>query len=104
MKAKPENDKALVQMPKVQQDRIKAPAVKRAARADGPPMKLVMKEGTSQITFNHADHDLAHMLLMADLGTCDLHFLAGMQCQTASIGAPGRKIDEGASNFPLSVV
>ena len=104
VKSKAERDVALTQMPKAQQDRIKVLADKRAARADGPPMKLVMKEGTLQITFSHADPDLAHILLMADLSTCDVHFLEGMQSQIAFIGAPGRKIDEGASNFLLSVV
>ena len=104
MKTKLENDHALMQMPKAQQDRIRALADKRAERADGPPMKLVMKDGALHVTFNYADPDLAHILMMADLGTCDLNFLIGMQGQIATIGAPGRKIDEGASNFLLSVV
>ena len=104
MKTKPENDKALIQMPKAQQDRIKALADKRAARADGPPMKLAMKEGTLHITFSHADPDLAQILLMTDLGTCNVHFAGGIEGQIAFIGAPGRKIDEVASNFLLSVV
>ena len=99
-----ERDKALVQMPKAQQDRIVALADKRAARADGPPMKLTMKDGTLHVTFTHADTELAHILMMTDLGTCDTNFMAGIQGQVASIGAPGRKVDEVASNFLLSVV
>ncbi|WP_300548078.1 hypothetical protein [Roseovarius sp.] len=84
--------------------RIKTVAKKQAARADGPPMQLKMVDGVLQITFTHADPDLAHILMMADLGTCDTDFMAGVQGQIATIGTHGRKIDEGASNFLMSVV
>lgn len=87
-----------------QMTRVKAVAVKQAERADGPPMKLKIKDGGLQIAFVHADPDLAHILMMADLGTCDPAFLSGVQGQIAAIGAPGRTIDEDASNFLLSVV
>jgi hypothetical protein len=104
MTTKPENQKALSIIPKAQQDRIKAVAEKQTARADGPPMKLKVVDGVLQISFTHAEPDLAHILMMADLGTCDPDFMTGVQGQVASIGAHGRKIDEGASNFLLSVV
>ena len=104
MTANPETKTALTTFPKAQQDRIKAVAIKQAARADGPPMKLKLKDGTLQITFVHDDPALAHILMMADLGTCDPAFMSGVQGQMAAIGAPGRTIDEGASNFLLSVV
>jgi len=87
-----------------QQARIETVAAKSAARADGPPMKLKVVDGVLQIIFTHADTDLAHILMMADLGTCDPSFMAGVQSQIAGIGAHGRRIDEGASNFLLSVV
>lgn len=87
-----------------QDARIVTVANKRAARADGPPMKLKMKDGVLEITFSHADPTLAEILLMADLGTCDPAFMLGIQGQIASIGAHGRMTDEGASNFLLSVV
>ena len=102
--AKPEKEKAPLQAPKAQQDRIKAVAKKKVARVDGPPMKLKMVDGVLQITFTHADPTMAQVLLMADLGTCDPNFMLGVQGQVAAIGAHGRKIDEGASNFLLSVV
>jgi hypothetical protein len=89
---------------KVQQDRIKAMAEKQAARADGPPMELKIVDGVLRITFTHADADLADILMMADLGTCDPKFCEGIQGQVAAIGTRGRTIDEGASNFLLSVV
>ncbi|MEQ8341502.1 MAG: hypothetical protein RID15_04020 [Marinovum algicola] len=94
---------ALKAIPQAQQDRIKTVADKQVARADGPPMKLAMKDGVLQVNFTHADPDLAHILMMADLGTCDAHFLAGIQSQVATIGANGRRLDETASNFILSV-
>ena len=87
-----------------EQTRIEAVAAKSVARADGPPMKLKMVDGVLQINFTHADTDLAHILMMADLGTCDPSFWEGIQSHVATIGAQGRKIDEGASNFLLSVV
>ena len=104
MTTKPESKTALATVPKAQLDRMKAVAAKQAARADGPPMKLKIKDGVLQITFVHADPDLAHILLMADLGTCDPAFMSGIQGHMAAIGTPGAKIDEGASNFLLSVV
>lgn len=79
-------------------------ADKQAARADGPPMKLAMKDSVLQVNFTHAEPELAHILMMADLGTCDANFLAGIQCQVATIGSHGRKLNETASNFILSVV
>lgn len=100
----PQAKLALTKFTTAQQDRMKAVAKRRATRADGPPMKLKNKDGVLQVTFVHADPDLAHVLLMAELGTCDPAFMSGMQGQMASIGTPGSKIDEGASNFLLSVV
>lgn len=67
-------------------------------------MKLKVVDGVLQISFTHAEPDLAHILMMAELGTCDPDFVAGIQGQVASIGAHGRQVDEGASNFLLSVV
>ena len=96
--------KTALQIPEAQRDRIKAMTDEQAATADGPPMKLKIVDGTLQITFTHADADLAQILMMADLGTCDLNFLTGMQSQIASIGAQGSTENEGASNFLLSVV
>jgi hypothetical protein len=104
MKTKPEKQKALSTVPKAQQDRIKAVAEKQSARADGPPMKLKIVDGVLKVSFTHAEPDLAHILMMADLGTCDPYFMDGLQGQVASIGAQGQAIDEGSSNFLLSVV
>ncbi|WP_139246431.1 hypothetical protein [Thalassovita taeanensis] len=67
-------------------------------------MKLKMSGDVLEMTFTHEDPALAHILLMADLGTCDPHFMEGVQSQVSVIGAHGRKIDEVSSNFLLSVV
>ncbi len=84
--------------------RAVAVADKLAARADAPSMKLKLEDGVLQVKFVHADPDLAQILMMADLGTCDPHFMTGLQHQVAAIGVHGRTIDEEASNFILSVV
>jgi hypothetical protein len=104
MTAKPTKQTEPATIPKAQRTRIKAVAEKQAARADGPPMELKVVDGVLQITFTHSEPDLAQILMMADLGTCDPDFMAGVQGQIATIGAQGRQIDEGASNFLLSVV
>ncbi|MFN4129305.1 MAG: hypothetical protein ACK4GC_05765 [Paracoccaceae bacterium] len=79
-------------------------AAKSRARADGPEMGVQFNEGTVVITYKHEEPDLAAILLMADMATCDPHFFAGITGHVATIGAQGRKIDQGASNFLLSVV
>ncbi|MEB8387421.1 hypothetical protein OO012_09290 [Rhodobacteraceae bacterium KMM 6894] len=104
MTAKPAKRTAPTTIPKAQQARIKAVAKKQAERADGPPMNLKIVDGVLQVTFTHAEPDLANVLMMADIGTCDPHFLVGVQGQVATIGSQSRQIDEGASNFLLSVV
>ncbi|WP_099828007.1 hypothetical protein [Oceaniglobus indicus] len=104
MNTKNKKQTAPLPLTRAQQDRIKAVAEKQAARAAGPPMTLRLKDDVLQITFTHADPDLANILMMADLATCDPSFMAGVQGQVAAIGSHGRKVDEGASNFLLSVV
>jgi hypothetical protein len=41
-------------------------------------MKLKIVDGVLEITFTHADPALAHILMMADLGTCDPSFMKGV--------------------------
>jgi hypothetical protein len=90
MTTKTEKQKTLLTIPKAQLDRIKAVAAKQTARADGPPMKLEVVDGALQIIFTHADTDLAHILMMADLGTCDpaKHGWYVCRMQGAGGGAP----------------
>ena len=83
--------------------RIEAVADKSVERADAPTMKLKLTGKNLLVTFTHADPDLARLLLMADLATCDPHFLAGIHNQVAGIGARDQRFDEVNSNFLLSV-
>ncbi len=105
-----EIDQSQVQQPKgqtraeLEDARILKMALKRADRTDGPPMKLTLKGGELTIKFDHTDLAKAKMLLMADLGTCDVYFLSGALDQAAVIGAKGKAVDETNTNFLLSVV
>lgn len=87
-----------------QRAKVAKVAAKSRARADGPEMEVEFKDGAVVIRYVHEEPDLAAILLMADMATCDPHFFAGLSGQVATIGAHGRKIDQGASNFLLSVV
>lgn len=87
-----------------QKAKVAKVAATSRARADGPEMGVQVEDGTVVITYRHDEPDLAAILLMADMATCDPHFFAGITGQIATIGARGRKIDQGASNFLLSVV
>ncbi|TGD61286.1 hypothetical protein EYC08_19015 [Tabrizicola sp. WMC-M-20] len=87
-----------------QRAKVAKVAAKSRARADGPEMGVEFKDGAVVIRYVHEEPDLAAILLMADMATCDPHFFAGLSGQVATIGAHGRKIDQGASNFLLSVV
>lgn len=89
---------------KPQKAKVEKVALRSRARADGPEMRVQMKEGTVVISYAHDEPDLAAILLMGDLATCDPHFFAHVSGQIATIGAQVRKVDEGASNFLLSVV
>lgn len=97
-------DKAPVPIRDSERARLQSVADKRAARADGPPMQLEMKGDNLSVTFSHADPATANVLMMADLGTCDPHFMTFVQQQIATHGSHKRKIDPTASNFLLSVV
>lgn len=88
----------------VQAQRLQAVTAKADRRASAPPISLAAKEGNGlDVQFAHSDPDTAGLLLMADLGTCDAAFVAGIVNQIAVIGTPGRRFDETASNFLLSV-
>lgn len=84
--------------------RLQDVADKAAGRTDAPPMKLAFEGDKLQVSFEHDDKAMAHALMMADLGTCDPHFMAGIHNQVSIIGAHGRTLDEVNSNFLLSVV
>jgi hypothetical protein len=88
----------------VERERVVELAQRASRRAAGPEMQLSMEGGILEVAYAHKRPDAAALLLMADLGTCDPAFQAGITCQVASIGGYGRAIDEVSSNFLLSVV
>ncbi|PVH27931.1 hypothetical protein [Pararhodobacter oceanensis] len=87
-----------------ERERIKEVADKAAARANGPSMRVRETDTGISSTFTHNDDTTARLLLMADLGTCDPDFMAGILSQVAIIGAHGAKLNDTNSNFLLSVV
>ena len=87
-----------------QKAKVRAAGTRAQERGDGPAMKLAMRGDVLNVTYEHRNPTAAAVLLMADLATCDPAFHAAVTGQIASIGAHGRKVDEGNSNFLLSVV
>jgi hypothetical protein len=88
----------------IQAQRVQGVAEKAACRADAPAMLLKTKEGNVlDVQFAHEEPKTAGLLLMADLGTCDAAFVAGIVNQIAVIGTQGRRFDETTSNFLLAV-
>lgn len=88
-----------------EREKVADTLAKAAALGAGPDMKLdLTDDGVLTISYRHGDPALATALIMADVGTCDPAFYGGLSGQIAVIGAQGRKVDETASNFLLSVV
>ncbi len=69
-----------------------------------PRMKVTEKKGVSQISPDHPDLAVGHILLMEALGTVELDFLDGLLGQLANAGTQGRIVDERGLNFMLAVV
>lgn len=101
----PDADEAMMRgLTKAQQEKVRETAAKVCARSNGPPMALTMEGNMLQISYVAHDEVAANLLLMAELGTVDPHFQAGIARQVATLGSQGNKLDEGNSNFVLSVV
>ncbi len=73
-------------------------------RNPAPRMKVTEKKGVSQISLDHPDRAVGHVLLMEALGTVELDFLHGLLGQLANAGSEGRGVDERGLNFMLAVV
>lgn len=89
---------------KAQNAKIAALVTKAIERADGPPMRLAMKDGVLTISYREGSADQSRMLMMTDLATSDQAFFSGVTGQIAKLGSHGQRIDEANSNFLLSVV
>ncbi len=77
---------------------------RRKERKPTPRMKVTEKKGVSQISPDHPDLAVGHILLMEALGTVELDFLDGLLGQLANAGTQGRVVDERGLNFMLAVV
>ena len=97
-------DALLASFTPAQREKVEAVAKRAKARLSGPQMELELREGVLHISFAHANPDAANLVLMAELASCDPAFLFGVTGHIAGIGRHGAKVDEGASNFLLSVV
>jgi hypothetical protein len=91
-------------LPKAQRERVEAVMQRSRSHGRDNDMRLRMKDGALNITYTQSDPDTGALLLMADLGTMDPAFFMGITGQIGRIGTHGAKIDEGNSNFLLSVV
>jgi hypothetical protein len=69
-----------------------------------PSLKLDMKDGTLTIGFEADSSEVATLLQMADIGTADRDFYAGLLSQISCLGSHKRAIDSASSNFVLAVV
>jgi hypothetical protein len=77
---------------------------RRKERKPAPRMKVMEKKGVSQISPDHPDLAVGHILLMEALGTVELDFLDGLLGQLANAGTQGRVVEERGLNFMLAVV
>ncbi len=83
---------------------IEAMAARKKEPPVAPRMKVTEKKGVSQISPDHPDLAVGHILLMEALGTVELDFLDGLLGQLANAGTQGRIVDERGLNFMLAVV
>ncbi len=78
-----------------------------ARREETPPaprMKILQKGGAPQISPDHPEPALGHVLLMEALGITELDFLDGFLGQLANAGTQGPTLDERGLNFMLAMV
>ena len=67
-------------------------------------LKVTEKAGSSALSTDHPDSSLGITLAMQALGTVDFDFFNGLINQLVNASAPGRKPDENALNFIVSLI
>ena len=97
-------DVVIDKMTPPQKAKIEGIALRSRDRAQGPRMKLALSETALTICYDGDGGEVAALLALADLGTCDMAFYSGVTGQIANIGSHKQKVDETNSNFLLSVV
>ena len=79
-----------------------APAVRELPAA--PRVKISVNGGAAQLSPDHPDFAVGHILLMEAIGTVELDFLNGLLKQLANAGSQGKSVDESGLNFMLAVI
>jgi hypothetical protein len=97
-------NEAIDKLPQAQRDRLAQIATEMQARQVAPPMKLDAQGDVMNISMKTDCLEIATLLQMADIGTRDPEFHAGLIGHIACLGAHGRRADDANSNFVLSVV
>ncbi|MCC1481067.1 hypothetical protein [Roseibaca sp. Y0-43] len=97
-------NEAIDKLPKEKHDRLAQIAKDMLARDVAPSMKLEMKDDVLSIGLESDDLATATLLQMADIGTRDQDFHAGLVGQIACLGSHKRNIDSANSNFVMAVV
>ena len=97
-------NEAIDKLPKEKRDRLAQIAKDMLARDAAPSMKLEMKDDVLSIGLESDDLETATLLQMADIGTRDQDFHAGLIGQIACLGSHKRNIDSANSNFVMAVV
>lgn len=69
-----------------------------------PRVKVTENEGVAQLSPDHPDSGVGHILLMEAIGTVELDFLNGLLKQLANAGSQGTSVDESGLNFMLAVI
>lgn len=87
-----------------EREALKASGARWTGAKCTPRVKVTDVAGASQIGVDHPDRVVGQMLLMDALGTADIDFFDGLLRQLANAASQGKKVDESALNFMLSVV
>ena len=89
-----------------ERDAAQRALARRKGKPRMPRVRLTEDTRTASVTvdYDHDDAATATVLLMDAMGTGDERFAHEMLSQVVSLGAHGRRVSEGASNFALSVV
>ena len=69
-----------------------------------PRIKVSKREKIAEVSLDHPDQALGHVLLAESLGIADWDFVTGLLRQLGNAGTQGGEVVEEAVNFMLSVV
>ena len=83
---------------------LEAQHARRQKEKRAPRMKVEMRGGAANLSFEHEDQGIAGTLLMEAIGTADFEFVEGLLGQLANVGKQGSALDAKDLNFLLAVV